>query len=327
MENLQDNLNSNIDAEFTGLEGNMLFFLSETTKLEANWLLLDHEVTSDTMLINYLNPAGAPVARYLGAVDPDGTGMITGAVHTNGRVLFKSAGFNCTVAGLYTDGCATGEPGWAESIKGNGLPGSSDKSYGLSLTQDFMTANGVTSARLSYRYRGAFDSDIFNMERMKIELEALIKKLNEVGSALATLNLFRRADIELDGKKRRLRDFAEIDLGPDPMAGTFKVIIHNEVAIPGAISILKENNFKFVHVSTDEVFGSLGEDGYFTEDTSYDPSSPYSASKASSNSNIELSKITSLPLATASLKCCKYSLSSSNKKSKTNSTSKCQNSS
>jgi len=163
--------NTNIDAEFTGLEGNMLFFLSETTKLEANWLFLDHEVTSDTMLINYLNPAGAQVARYLGAVDPDGTGLITGAVHTNGRVLYKSAGFNCTVPGLYTDNCATGEPGWAESIKGNGLPGSSDKSYGLSLTQDFMTANGVTSARLSYRYRGAFDSDIFNMERMKIDAQ------------------------------------------------------------------------------------------------------------------------------------------------------------
>ena len=88
------------------------------------------------------------------------------------------------------------------------------------------------------------------MERMKTELDSLVKKLNEVGSALATLNLFRRADIELDGKKRRLRDFAEIDLGPDPMAGTFKVIIHNEVAIPSAISILKENNFINIDASS-----------------------------------------------------------------------------
>lgn len=39
-------------------------------------------------------------------------------------------------------------------------------------------------------------------------------------------------------------------------------------------------DFRFVHVSTDEVFGSLGPDGYFTETTAYDPSSPYSASKA-----------------------------------------------
>ena len=42
-------------------------------------------------------------------------------------------------------------------------------------------------------------------------------------------------------------------------------------------------HFLFHHVSTDEVFGSLGDDGYFTEETPYDPRSPYSASKASSD--------------------------------------------
>jgi dTDP-glucose 4,6-dehydratase len=40
---------------------------------------------------------------------------------------------------------------------------------------------------------------------------------------------------------------------------------------------------RFLHVSTDEVYGELGDEGYFTEDTPYDPSSPYSASKASSD--------------------------------------------
>jgi dTDP-glucose 4,6-dehydratase len=40
---------------------------------------------------------------------------------------------------------------------------------------------------------------------------------------------------------------------------------------------------RFYHISTDEVYGSLGEDGLFTEKTSYDPRSPYSASKASSD--------------------------------------------
>ena len=39
----------------------------------------------------------------------------------------------------------------------------------------------------------------------------------------------------------------------------------------------------FYHVSTDEVYGSLGETGFFTEETPYDPRSPYSASKASSD--------------------------------------------
>jgi len=44
-----------------------------------------------------------------------------------------------------------------------------------------------------------------------------------------------------------------------------------------------KDNYKFLHVSTDEVFGSLSEKGLFTENTPYDPSSPYSASKASSD--------------------------------------------
>ena len=45
----------------------------------------------------------------------------------------------------------------------------------------------------------------------------------------------------------------------------------------------KPDSFRFHHISTDEVFGSLGADGMFTEDTPYDPRSPYSASKASSD--------------------------------------------
>jgi dTDP-glucose 4,6-dehydratase len=45
----------------------------------------------------------------------------------------------------------------------------------------------------------------------------------------------------------------------------------------------KPDRFRFLHVSTDEVYGSLGPEGYFIEDTPYDPSSPYSASKASAD--------------------------------------------
>ena len=45
----------------------------------------------------------------------------------------------------------------------------------------------------------------------------------------------------------------------------------------------KPKRFRFHHISTDEVFGSLGPTGMFTEDTPYDPRSPYSASKASSD--------------------------------------------
>ncbi len=45
----------------------------------------------------------------------------------------------------------------------------------------------------------------------------------------------------------------------------------------------QEEGKRFYHVSTDEVYGSLGDEGFFTEETPYDPRSPYSASKASSD--------------------------------------------
>ena len=45
----------------------------------------------------------------------------------------------------------------------------------------------------------------------------------------------------------------------------------------------RKERFRFHHISTDEVFGSLGAEGYFTETTPYDPRSPYSASKAGSD--------------------------------------------
>ncbi len=61
--------------------------------------------------------------------------------------------------------------------------------------------------------------------------------------------------------------------------------------IVGTVNLLNAcrkawNNFDgklFYHISTDEVFGSLGDEGLFTEETAYDPRSPYSASKASSD--------------------------------------------
>ena len=65
-----------------------------------------------------------------------------------------------------------------------------------------------------------------------------------------------------------------------------------ETNVLGTVNILNaflnlwKNNFegkRFYHVSTDEVYGTLGEDGLFTESTNYDPRSPYSASKASSD--------------------------------------------
>jgi dTDP-glucose 4,6-dehydratase len=69
--------------------------------------------------------------------------------------------------------------------------------------------------------------------------------------------------------------------------GPMDFVMTNVVGTVNLLQVSKENwegeNHVFHHVSTDEVFGSLGEEGLFEETTSYDPRSPYSASKASSD--------------------------------------------
>lgn len=71
----------------------------------------------------------------------------------------------------------------------------------------------------------------------------------------------------------------------DPLAFV-RTNVLGTVNLLQAFKGLWQGNFegkRFYHVSTDEVYGSLGETGFFYEDTAYDPNSPYSASKASSD--------------------------------------------
>lgn len=69
------------------------------------------------------------------------------------------------------------------------------------------------------------------------------------------------------------------------IVGTFSLLstaYNHWMEAPFRFKASKENN-RFLHISTDEVYGSLGETGLFTEHTPYAPNSPYSASKASSD--------------------------------------------
>ena len=63
------------------------------------------------------------------------------------------------------------------------------------------------------------------------------------------------------------------------LVGTF-VLLEAARAYWSGLDAKAKAAFRFLHVSTDEVYGSLGDDGLFEETTPYDPSSPYSASKA-----------------------------------------------
>ena len=163
--------NINVDAEIAGFEGLMKVFLTETTQLDLSWLVVDAEITSNTSTINYLNPANAALVSYLGPVDPNGTGFLTGATFANGESWFKSGGFNCITPRGFNPAAnvlcpaSVGNP---TSIGGNPLPRVSDLSYSFAITQLFPSDSGVTSARLAYRFKDSTNGDPFNMSRFDI---------------------------------------------------------------------------------------------------------------------------------------------------------------
>ena len=80
-------------------------------------------------------------------------------------------------------------------------------------------------------------------------------------------------DRSIDGPK----DFINTNI-----IGTY-YLLEESLSFYTKLNKSSKSSFKFHHISTDEVFGSLGESGSFKEDTPYDPSSPYSATKASSD--------------------------------------------
>jgi len=80
-------------------------------------------------------------------------------------------------------------------------------------------------------------------------------------------------DRSIDGP----RAFIDTNIG-----GTFELLEAARCHF-ATLSETDKAKFRFLHVSTDEVYGSLGAEGYFTEETAYAPNSPYSASKASAD--------------------------------------------
>lgn len=85
------------------------------------------------------------------------------------------------------------------------------------------------------------------------------------------------AESHVDRSITGAADFIETNV-----IGTF-TLLETARAYWASLDADQNNRFRFLHVSTDEVYGSLGDEGLFSEETPYDPSSPYSASKASSD--------------------------------------------
>ena len=85
------------------------------------------------------------------------------------------------------------------------------------------------------------------------------------------------AESHVDRSITGAKDFVETNI-----VGTF-TLLEAARAYWSGLDTEAKAGFRFLHVSTDEVYGSLGSDGLFEETTPYDPSSPYSASKAASD--------------------------------------------
>lgn len=129
-------------------------------------------------------------------------------------------------------------------------------------------------------YAGNPDSLPSNSDRHELVVgdigdRALVKQLLETHQPTAIVNFAAESHVDrsIDGPLT----FVETNV-----LGTCRML--EEVRqhwsqLPG----VEKDAFRFLHVSTDEVYGSLGETGLFTEDTSYSPNSPYSASKAASD--------------------------------------------
>ena len=112
-------------------------------------------------------------------------------------------------------------------------------------------------------------------------LKADICDRSAIGEAMAGFRPDRvmhlAAESHVDRSITGAADFVQTNI-----IGTF-TLLEAALAYWKALGGAAKERFRFLHVSTDEVYGSLGDEGLFTEETPYDPSSPYSASKAASD--------------------------------------------
>lgn len=140
------------------------------------------------------------------------------------------------------------------------------------------TYNVVNIDKLTYAgnlesLKSISDNPRYTFEHVDICDKENISRIFKAYQPIGILHL--AAESHVDRSIVGPKDFIETNI-----LGTYNLL---ECAREYYNSLVDKSEFKFVHISTDEVFGSLGDTGYFSETTAYDPRSPYSASKASSD--------------------------------------------
>ena len=128
---------------------------------------------------------------------------------------------------------------------------------------------------LSWTKDSKYDQSLHNFLKIDLRNKEILEKTVEEISPAMIINL--AAESHVDRSIDDPSNFIESNI-----VGTFN-LLEAARSYWGKLNETKKSSFKFIHISTDEVFGSLGSKGKFDESTKYAPTSPYSASKASSD--------------------------------------------
>ncbi len=156
---------------------------------------------------------------------------------------------------------------------GAGFIGSAVVRLAVARGHDVINLDALTYAACLDNVASVATSPRYAFEHADIRDRAALDRIFAAHAPDAVMHLAAESHVDrsIDGPA----DFIETNI-----TGTFNLL---EAARARWQTQGRPERFRFHHISTDEVFGSLGENGQFTEETPYDPRSPYSASKAASD--------------------------------------------
>lgn len=156
---------------------------------------------------------------------------------------------------------------------GAGFIGSAVVRLAVAQGHDVVNLDALTYAACLENLVDVQDSPLYRFEQADIRDRAALDRIFTTHRPDAVMHLAAESHVDrsIDGPS----DFIDTNI-----TGTFHLL---EAARAYWSATGRPETFRFHHISTDEVFGTLGATGQFTEDTPYAPNSPYSASKAASD--------------------------------------------
>jgi len=156
---------------------------------------------------------------------------------------------------------------------GAGFIGSAVVRHAVRAGHSVVNLDALTYAANLENVRPVANSPLYQFEHADIRDRAALDRIFETHAPDAVMHLAAESHVDrsIDGPG----DFVETNI-----TGTFNLL---EAARAHWVRQGRPEAFRFHHISTDEVYGTLGPTGQFTEDTPYAPNSPYSASKAASD--------------------------------------------